>query len=142
MSATAKSSPMPNPAKLSLLVLSVSLFGASCATTPGVGWDHLPAILENIRAPEFPDRNFDVASYGAKADAKTDCTEAIRKAIAACHEAGGGRVVIAGAGTYCTGPIHLKSNVHLEVAKGATLSFSDRFMDYLPPVLVRWEGVE
>jgi polygalacturonase len=39
-------------------------------------------------------------------------------------------------------PIHLKSHVHLEVAKGATLLFSDNFMDYLPVVLVRWEGEE
>ena len=106
------------------------------------GWDLLPEILNRIKAPTFPDRAFDITKFGAVADGETDCTGAIRKAIARCHNAGGGRVVVPGNGTYRTGPIHLKSNVNLVVSKGATLSFSDRFMDYLPPVLVRLEGVE
>ena len=45
---------------------------------------------------------------------KGDCTEAFRKAIAACNKAGGGRVVVP-AGSFLTGPIHLKSNVNLHV---------------------------
>ncbi len=121
-------------------VLSLSTFAATKA--PDSGWEQLPAILKNVTAPTFPDRDFDITQFGAKADGNTDCTEAITKAIAKCHEAGGGRVLVPGAGTYYTGPIHLKSNVHLEVSKGATLLFSDNFMDYLPPVLIRWEGEE
>jgi len=106
------------------------------------GWEQLPGILKNIKTPTFPDRDFDITRFGAKADGKTDCTEAIKKAISKCHRAGGGRVLVPGNGTYYTGPIHLESNVHLEVSQGATLLFSDDFMDYLPPVLVRWEGEE
>jgi polygalacturonase len=121
-------------------VLSLSAFAATKA--PNGGWEQLPGILKNIKTPTFPDRDFDITQFGAKADGKTDCTEAIKKAIAKCHEAGGGRVLVPAGGTYYTGPIHLKSNVHLEVSKGAALLFSDNFMDYLPPVLIRWEGEE
>lgn len=47
---------------------------------------------------------------GAKADGTTDFLSAITKAIAACNEAGGGRVIIP-AGTYLVkGPIHFKNN--------------------------------
>lgn len=45
-------------------------------------------------------------------------------------------------GHFLTGPIHLRSNVCLEIGKGATILFSDRFEDYLPAVLIRWEGWE
>ena len=136
---------MNNHVKLSLTgVLVGFLFVSGCVSTRATltGWDQLPAILKKIKAPTFPDRDFDITEFGAVADGKTDCTEAIKKAIAKCHAAGGGRVLVPGNGTYYTGPIHLKSNVHLEIAKGATLLFSDNFMDYLPPVLIRWEGVE
>ncbi len=37
---------------------------------------------------------FDVTAYGAKADGQNDCTAAIRQAIAAAAEAGGGKILI------------------------------------------------
>jgi polygalacturonase len=43
---------------------------------------------------------------------------------------------------WLTGKVHLKSNVNLHVAKGATLLFSERPADYLPAVLTTWEGLE
>src|SRR5262249_10123286 len=62
------------------------------------------------------------------------------KAIAQCHEAGGGRVIVP-AGTYLTnGPIHLASNVNLHLAEGATIRFGTNPTDYLPVVPVRWES--
>ena len=125
-----------------IFVCVLSLSASAAVDAPDSPWEQLPAILKNVKLPHFPDRSFDITRFGAIADGKTDCTEAIKKAIATCHEAGGGRVLVPGGGTYYTGPIHLKSNVHLEVSKGATLLFSDNFMDYLPPVLVRWEGEE
>lgn len=45
-------------------------------------------------------------------------------------------------GTYLTGAIHLKSNVNLEISRGATIKFSQNPKDYLPVVFSRWEGVE
>lgn len=104
-------------------------------------WARLPGILRRIVPPRFPNREFDLTNYGAVADGKTLCTAAFRAAIAACNQAGGGRVLVP-EGKYFTGPIHLKSNVELYLSKGAELIFSDRFEDYLPPVLVRVGGIE
>src|SRR5262249_33180730 len=75
------------------------------------GWASVPEILARIKPPVFPDHDFDVTKFGARGDNKTECTEAIRQAIAACHAAGGGRVVLP-AGEFLTGAIHLKSNVN------------------------------
>ena len=105
------------------------------------GWDAVPAILERIRPPVFPARDFDVTRYGAKGDGAFDCTEAFRQAIAAASAAGGGRVVVP-AGRFLTGPIHLKSRVNLHVGAGATVAFSTDPAKYLPAVFTRWEGME
>src|SRR5882672_1875899 len=59
-------------------------------------WLQLPAILARIKPPVFPERDFDVTEFGAVGDNKTDCTQAFQKAIAACHAAQGGRVVVRG----------------------------------------------
>jgi unsaturated rhamnogalacturonyl hydrolase len=105
-----------------------------------IGWEMADEILARIQAPSFPDRAFSIADHGAVADGKTLATEAIRKAIEACHAAGGGRVVVP-AGEWLTGAIHLKSNVNLHVSEGATLRFSTN-PDHYPVVFTRWEGVE
>jgi polygalacturonase len=101
----------------------------------------MPSILGRIKRPTFQDRTFPITRFGAKADGRTDCTAAFRRAIDECTKAGGGRVVVA-PGTYLTGAIHLKSNVNLEISRGATLKFSQNPKDYLPVVFSRWEGVE
>ena len=104
-------------------------------------WARLPEILKRIKAPAFPSRDFDVTKYGAKGDGRVDNTEAIRKAVAACNRAGGGRVVVP-AGVFLTGPVHLLSNVNLHVSVGATLKFVQDPQAYLPAVYTRWEGME
>jgi polygalacturonase len=106
-----------------------------------VGWDHADAIVKRIRAPRFPDRDFSITSYGARPGASNDATDAIRQAIAACRDAGGGRVR-APAGTFHTGAIHLASGVNLHLDEGATLAFSTDPRAYLPRVLTRFEGLE
>src|SRR5262245_3680346 len=80
------------------------------------GCDAVPGILARIKPPTFAARDFNITSYGAVAGGQTDATEAIRKAIGACHTAGGGRVVVP-AGIFLTGAIHLKSNVNLYLAE-------------------------
>jgi polygalacturonase len=107
----------------------------------GEGWDQVPAILARIKPPAFPQRDFEVTRYGAVADGAKDCTESIARAIDACNQAGGGRVVVP-RGAYLTGPVHLKSNVNLHIAEGATLKFVRDPRRYLPLVYTRWEGVE
>src|SRR6516164_6490589 len=95
---------------------------AAAAEKVAPAWHQVPSILARIRPPMFPAREFDINRFGAAGDGVKDCTEAIRRAIDACAQAGGGRVV-AQAGIFMTGPIHLKSNVNLVVARGATIRF-------------------
>jgi len=104
-------------------------------------WDQLPAVLGRIRPPVFPNRTFEITRYGAVGDAAKDCTEALARAIAACAEAGGGRVIVP-AGIFLTGPVRLKSNVDLHIAANATLRFVRDPKRYLPLVYTRWEGLE
>lgn len=65
-------------------------------------------------------------------------TEAFASAIEACREAGGGTVFVP-AGEYLTGPIHLCSNLTLELEAGAVVRFTDDF-DAYPIVPTRWGG--
>lgn len=57
-------------------------------------WHMVPEILSRISAPIFPDRDFDITSYGAVPNGITDSTEAFRRAIAECNLLGGGRVIV------------------------------------------------
>ena len=141
-------------------IKSVLLGGAGLAITPSLlradawaskltfsvpadgAWETvMPSIMARIKAPSFPKRNFQLTKFGAKGDGLTDCTDAFRKAITSCNASGGGRVVVP-EGVFLTGAIHLKSNVNLEVSRGATIKFSKDTKAYLPAVFTRWEGVE
>jgi len=109
------------------------------------GWELAPVILARIKPPKFRARDFRITDYGARAGTDAgnvnDNTEAIRRAVEACHAAGGGRVVVP-PGVWQTGAIHLKSNVNLHVSEGATLKFSADPEKYLPVVYTRFEGTE
>ena len=105
------------------------------------GWDDMHKILDRIVAPVFPRKEFAVARYGATPDGETDCSAAIARAIDACSQAGGGRVVLP-AGVCLAGPIHLKSNVNLFLPAGTTLRFTTDPARYLPVARTRWEGTE
>jgi len=111
------------------------------AVAPRDSWELVPEILARIQAPAFPQRDFFITNFGAVGDGSSDASEAIALAVEACSAAGGGRVVV-GEGVYLTGPIHLRSNVNLHVAKNATLRFSRDTEQYLPAVFTRWEGME
>jgi polygalacturonase len=123
-----------------LFVLICAVNSANAESAAKV-WDKVPGILSRITPPNFPHRKFEVTNYGAVGDGVTDCTEAFRKAIDACNQAGGGEVIISG-GTFLTGAIHLKSNVNLHVEKSATILFTTNREEYLPMVFVRYEGTE
>jgi polygalacturonase len=70
-------------------------------------------------------------AYGAKGDGVSKDTAAIQAAIDACEKQGGGTVQLA-AGTYLSAPIVLKSNITLQLDKGATLLGSPDHADYPP----------
>jgi len=121
--------------------LAASIDSFAQAAAEDTIWTQADPILARIVPPRFPTREFPVTRFGAVPDGATDCTDAIRKAIAACYSAGGGRVTIP-AGRFATGAIHLKSRVNLHLAEGATLLFSREARRNLPLVFTRFEGVE
>lgn len=49
--------------------------------------------------------------------------------------------IVVPAGTYLTGPLDLRSNLTITLAKGAVIKFKDDPSLY-PPVCTRWEGIE
>ena len=104
-------------------------------------WRQVPGILARIVPPQFPARDFVITNFGAVADGNTDCSMAIKQAIAACVEAGGGRVVIP-AGEFLTGAVHLQSGVNLHLETNAVLQFKTNCEAYLPTVFTRFEGIE
>ncbi len=131
---------MKNPGIIFFAIVLYAFSGCQVVAQPDP-WAQVDAILSRIKAPVFPNKDFVVTDYGAVPDGVKDCTQSFRQAIKACHDAGGGRVVVP-AGKYSTGAIHLLSNVNLHVSKGATLLFSQDTKKYLPQVYTRFEAVE
>ena len=76
-------------------------------------------------------REYNMVTYGAKADTTVLSTKALQQAIDDCSKAGGGRVIVP-TGNYKIGSVVLKSNVHLYLEQGATLYGSTDLKDYLP----------
>ena len=111
---------------------------------PKAGNQQLQTILSRIKAPTFPKRDFAVTNYGVKAssvlDSTADAKPALQAAIEDCAKKGGGRVVVPAGEYYVKGSLHLRSGVNLHLQRGAALRFSVNPADYLPLVLVRWEG--
>ena len=64
---------------------------------------------------------YDVTSFGAVGDGKTDDAKAIQTAIDKCTEEGGGVVLLPRGRVFMAGPIQLKSNMELHVEATATL---------------------
>jgi polygalacturonase len=111
-------------------------------------WARARSIVDQFKKPlVFPKRDFVITSYGAEpceavmvtgyvahheegkvstpAPGAKDCYAAIAAAIAACSAAGGGRVLIPAGNWLVKGPIVLKSNVNVHLAKGAHVYFSN-----------------
>lgn len=123
----------------------------SCAFTSFGKYYEIIYLPCNVEAP-FPisihervrggNDEYRITEFGA--DTAKINTDAIAKAIEACHNASADsrqRVIIP-AGKWKTGPIHLKSNVELHFEDGAILEFTDNPKDYLPAVKTSWEGME
>ena len=75
-----------------------------------------PALAQSVNS--FPAKVCDVRDHGAGATRIWFDTEAFQAAIDACAKAGGGTVRVT-RGEYLIGPIWLKSNIRLEIQKGA-----------------------
>jgi polygalacturonase len=127
------------------IVVSLGLFSISAhagdAGSEPIEPMKAPFPMPELTRPVFPNHVVNIRDHGAVEGGTEKNTAAFEEAIEVCCKQGGGRVVVP-AGKWLTGPIHLKSNIELHFEKGAQLLFSDRFEDYLPPVLVRSGGIE
>ncbi len=91
------------------------------------------AWLPSARPADLPGAQFyNVRAFGAAGDGKTLDSPGINKAIDACAEAGGGTVYVP-AGTYLSGSIHIKSNIHLLIDAGATILGAPQNMNAYDP---------
>ena len=137
----------------SLLPTGALTMSAARAITETDPWLQAQAIIDRVSRPlTFRQQDFLVTDFGAKAcqlvpvkawisfeeqdtlntpaAGSPDSRAAIAAAIAACHQAGGGRVVIPAGNWYCAGPVVLLSNVHLHLSANAHLYFSNNPADY------------
>jgi hypothetical protein len=101
--------------------------------------DDLPRWVNEVGARRMPKarRTFLVAAAG---DGVTNATVAIQNAIDKCAKSGGG-VVTLKPGSYVTGALFLRSNVHLRIDKNVTLLGSQDDADY-PSIWTRVAGIE
>jgi polygalacturonase len=83
----------------------------------------------------------DPHAFGAKVDGVSKDTAAIQAAIDACAQHSGGTVRLS-AGTWLSAPIVLKSNITLELEKGATLLGSPDHKDYPAKTEFRAPGLQ
>lgn len=101
-----------------------------------------PFEMPAIKIPDFEKcKKLFIVDYGAVPENREKTTQAIALAIEEANKMGGGTVVIP-EGEWLTGQVHFKSNVNLQLNKGAVLLFSENPADYLPAVHSSWEGLE
>ena len=91
-----------------------------------------------VLAPMLRSAAFDVTTFGARGDGKMQSREAINKAIEAAAAAGGGTVEFP-AGVWVTGSIHLRSNVTLQLDRGAVIEASTDPATYDAPEPNQWD---
>ncbi|MEJ6981542.1 glycoside hydrolase family 28 protein [Pedobacter sp. P351] len=124
-------------------LLFISVFCISCKPSPEKELSRTEKrdnILKNIIPPKISENSMLLTKFGAVGDSSTDCKPAFDKAIQACKEQKGGKIIVP-AGTYLVnGPIHLTNNLCIELQKGSKLVFGTNPSDYLPVVLTSWEG--
>jgi hypothetical protein len=87
----------------------------------------LAALL--LAGPKAGAADCNIRDYGARGDGATLDTAAIQKAIDACRDAGGGRVVVP-RGVFVSGTLRLHSRIDLHLETGGVLKGSPRLADY------------
>jgi polygalacturonase len=95
--------------------------------------------VSDAGAKQFPS-SAKIFIVKAKGDTSKLISKQIQDAIDKCARDGGG-IVSFNPGTYVTGAVFLKNNVHLQIDKGVTLLGSQNFNDY-PEINTRIAGIE
>ena len=131
-----------------LFCMSIAICHASHATGTTTTFDdacvqaRYDSILSVITGCQpFTQKTRIITSFGAKGDGKTDCKPAFDKAMKAADKTRGGLHLTVPKGVwYMKGPLHLTSNITLELQEGALLRFAPEPHYYLPMVRTSWEG--
>lgn len=98
------------------------------------------AILKEITGAQMPVKELYVTKFGAKGDGKKDNKPAFDKVMKRAKRMGGAHIIVPAGNYLVNGPIHLESNVCLDLQEGANLIFSSNPQHYLPLVKTSWEG--
>ncbi|KRD09042.1 glycoside hydrolase [Flavobacterium sp. Root901] len=120
--------------------LTISCSKKVTAVSESDPWKIMESTIKSLPQTKFQDKTYNINDFGAVADGKTLNTAAFAKAIKACSENGGGKVLVPN-GIYLTGAIHLESNINLHLEDKAEILFSLNPKDY-PIVHTSWEGTE
>ena len=134
--------------KYLLSIVLLALIGVTTPkkTTPAYDWGSVSAKpdlswADQVGAQRTPkNTEWDAGKFGLRNDTSVFSTPAIQAAIDACHQQGGGTVVVA-PGYYKIGALFIKSGVNLHLSKGTTLLASDNIQDY-PEFPSRIVGIE
>ena len=97
-----------------------------------IGFFALLSITNEGHAQTGASNTCDPRIYGATNDGTTDNTVMFQKTIDDCAASGGGSVQISGGGTYVTGPISLRSHIHLQIDAGTVLKNTNDHSRYQP----------
>jgi polygalacturonase len=112
------------------------------STIRGAGYNEgrRDSILQLITGASTVGQKTSILKFGAKAGGTKDCHKAFVKAMKTAKKKGGLHLVVPRGLWLVKGPIHLESNVTLELQDGATLRFDANPEYYLPAVETSWEG--
>lgn len=97
------------------------------------------SILSNISGAKISDNRVNILRYGAKGDGVKDCRSAFVKAMKEGRKSGGVHIRVPSGVYFMNGPLHLESNVCIELEEGAVLKFTPDPEKY-PIVNTSWEG--
>ncbi|MDE7419179.1 MAG: glycoside hydrolase family 28 protein, partial [Muribaculaceae bacterium] len=97
------------------------------------------SILSDISGASIKDNKVSILRYGAKGDVVKDCRKAFGKAMMEAEKSGGVHIIVPAGEYFMDGPLHLQSNVCIELEEGAVLKFTPDPEKY-PIVSTSWEG--
>lgn len=126
---------------VTIVLFAFGIMSMSVLPTQALEYDTTlrDSILNHISGATISENILHIHRFGAVGDGKKDCRPAFEKAIKRAAKKGGARIVVPAGIYYLCGPIHLQSNICLDLQEGAVLQFSSDPTHY-PTVNTSWEG--